>query len=260
MQHLSYTSFRRFDRAFTLIEMLVVIAIISLLISIVSPSLRGSREAARGIKCMAHMRQLSVATGMFTDEHKERLPGIMGAAWVNRNVSGGGCWLSNPPSGQSYWQAALQTGEIWSYTGTETGIYRCPSLQKGTLGSGVGSNGKFDYSAFHAFAGARIYKLPKDSTIIASGYSDRVVRTPWIIEEAPDRYINTSNIEGGFGGGDFMGNWHNGGANLVAFDGSAIALLNTRDLTSSSFTAFTPSNQLTILASHGSGWGGWDNR
>ena len=245
---------------FTLIELLVVISIISLLISITAPGLRSSREAARGIKCMSQMRQLSVATDNFTVEHKERLPGIMGGVWVNRNEGGGGCWLSNPPSGQSSWQAAPQTGVIWSYTGTEPGIYRCPSLKTGVLGSGSGSNGKFDYSAFHAFAGTRIYKLPKEATIINPGYANQTVRTPWIIEEAPDRHLNTSNIEGGFGGSDYMGNWHNGGGNIVTFDGSAVALKNTRDLSSSSFAAYTPSNTLTNLASHSSGWGGWEQR
>ena len=250
----------RSPKAFTLIEMLVVISIITLLIAILSPTLRASKEAARGVKCLSQLRQLGVATGTFTIDHLERLPGISSSVWVNPSVSGGGCWLSNPKSGQSAWQAAPQSGMLWTYVGREPAIYRCPSLGTGTLGSGVGSNGKFDYSAFHAFAGARITHVPKTSNINLPAYGNQEIRTPWLIEESPDRYINASNIEGGFGGSDLIGNWHNGGGNLVSFDGSAVPIVNTRNLTSSSFTAKTPGGILTPLLSHTSGWGGWERR
>ena len=246
--------------AFTLIEMLVVIAIITLLISIMSPSLRASKEAARGVKCLSQLRQLGVATDAFTVEHEDRLPGIWGSVWVNGKVSDGGCWLSNPKGGNTPWQDAPETGTLFRYAGRDPAIYRCPSLAPSPLGSGRASNGKFDYSAFHAFAGARITKVPKTSTITLASYNQEQVRTPWIIEENPARHINTSNPEGGFGGSDLIGNWHNGGGNLVSFDGSAVALTNTSDLSSYNFTAKTPSGLLTPLSSHVSGWGGWESR
>ena len=49
-------------RGFTLIEVLVVIAIIALLVAILMPSLAGAREAARRSVCASNMRQL--ATGI----------------------------------------------------------------------------------------------------------------------------------------------------------------------------------------------------
>lgn len=246
--------------AFTLIEMLVVISIIALLVAIMSPSLRASKEAARGVKCLSQLRQLGIGTDAFTIDHKERLPGIWSDVWVNKSVQGGGCWLSNPTSPKTPWEAAPNTGVIWTYAGRDAAIYRCPSLDKGVLGSGVGSNGKFDYSAFHAFAGANFTRIPKTSNINVSGYGNQEIRTPWIIEEAPEQYINANHIEGGFGGGDLIGNWHNGGGNLVSFDGSAVPILNTRNLTSTSFTTKTPKGVITPLTSHSSGWGGWDRR
>lgn len=250
----------RHMRGFTLIEMLVVIAIITLLISIASPSLRASKEAGRSAKCLSQMRQLGVATDNFTIDHKDRLPGITGAVWVNPSVPGGGCWLSNPISPQTPYEAAPDTGEIWTYAGRDAAIYRCPSLHNGVVGSGVGSNGKFDYSAFHAFAGTRIYNVPKSAVIKAPNYNDEQVRTPWIIEESPDQHLNRTNVEGGFGGTDLIGNWHNGGCNLITFDGSGVSLRNTKDLSSMHFFATTPSGVYTPLSSHSSGWGGWEQR
>jgi hypothetical protein len=87
------------------------------------------------------------------------------------------------------------------------------------------------------------------------------VRTPWMIEESPKYHLNNMHVEGGFGGGDYIGNWHNGGGNLVSYDGSALALRNTLDLSSIHFRTNAPSGALVNLASHSpTGWGGWERR
>ena len=45
--------------AFTLVELLVVISIISLLISILLPALRQAREQAKTVVCLANTRQIT---------------------------------------------------------------------------------------------------------------------------------------------------------------------------------------------------------
>jgi len=47
--------------AFTLIEMLVVIAIIALLVSLISPAVSGAMDRAKGMRCLSNLRQLNVA-------------------------------------------------------------------------------------------------------------------------------------------------------------------------------------------------------
>ena len=243
---------------FTVPEILAVIAIIVIILSMLMPTLARARETARKVVCLSQLTQLSKATIVFATDHERRLPGVWDSVWVNRSIPGGGCWLSNPPAGQTPWQAAPETGELFEYVNRDATPYRCPSIIKGVLNSGVGSNGKFDYSAFHSFAGTKMFRLPGTASVPT--YGTMTVRTPWLIEESPWEWLNRGQAEGGFGGGDKIGNWHNGGGNLASLDGSGLNIPNTLNLTPSSFLAVTPSGATVTLNSHVSGFGGWATR
>lgn len=58
-------------RGFTLIEVLVVVAIIASLFAVLLPSLRHAREAARQVVCLSNMRQLAMGWHMYADAYND---------------------------------------------------------------------------------------------------------------------------------------------------------------------------------------------
>jgi len=70
-------------RAFTLIELLTVIAIIGILSAILLPVVGSVRESARTSRCVSNLRQLGVAYSLYTQENRDYAPmdNDVGESW-----------------------------------------------------------------------------------------------------------------------------------------------------------------------------------
>jgi prepilin-type N-terminal cleavage/methylation domain-containing protein/prepilin-type processing-associated H-X9-DG protein len=64
----------RLRQAFTLIELLLVIAILAILAAILFPLFAQAREKARAATCASHLRNLSTALLMYVQDYDEQLP------------------------------------------------------------------------------------------------------------------------------------------------------------------------------------------
>ena len=200
--------------AFTVPEMLAVVAIIVIILAILMPALWHGKEWARDSVCRTNQRQIGIAFKSYSLDHSNTLP-------PNTNGNAAGDWLTYAPGATTpdqKWANGPQTGSIFRYVNNDSNLYLCPTLPKGVLGSGKGSNGRFDYAAFSGFSGAKTYKISAQGRVNVGGTFVDII-TPIIIEEDPVQ-LNGNNREGHFANVDLFGQWHHDGGSFAAIDGS----------------------------------------
>ena len=211
------SAIRTRKRAFTLVELLVVIGIIAVLIAILMPALRRAREQANGVACSSNQRQVMMAFLMFAADHKGHLPGNF--TDFNNPDHLKRAWLLNF---QEPITAAPDGGTIFKYLKNRD-VYRCPSLPADAVMAGAGSsNGQFDIVSFGVFTGAKLTSIKPQSKYIDLNAPQKVQILPTpVITEEDTRALNLYNPEGLHNYSDRMSDVHyRKGGFYASIDGS----------------------------------------
>ena len=109
-------------KAFTLVELLIVIGIVAVLLSLLLPALAGSRESARGVVCLSNLRQMAVAAQAYCSANGGSFP-------VARWTSPGGVaheWdftTTHDPGGR----VTVKPGLLWMGA-TDLRVQQCPAF------------------------------------------------------------------------------------------------------------------------------------
>lgn len=150
---------RKRRTAFTLLELLVVLAIIGILCALLLPAVQSARGAARGVQCLSNLRQLVIAT----QQYAEVSGGFYPAAAADQFVGFGGRYrwhgVRATPNGKSKFDGSL--GPLAPFLESSEGIKACPDFAHffawGTAANTFeGGTGGYGYN--HTYVGGTHYR------------------------------------------------------------------------------------------------------
>ena len=180
---------------FTLVELLIVIAIIAILASMLLPALNKAREKAKTTNCMSNLKQLAIITANYTLEQY----GYLYPAWYKQQV-----WTKAINAAGGF----IGTPRYLSY---QPKILACPTRLVTMPGYSMNTSGYFHYGINQYLAGDDTLPSPATKLDKIKNPSSRFILT----ETTGDYYVNTSL----YGTGNYRLDYrHNGSLNLLFVD------------------------------------------
>jgi prepilin-type N-terminal cleavage/methylation domain-containing protein/prepilin-type processing-associated H-X9-DG protein len=112
------------SKAFSLIELLVAIAVIAILAALLLPALAQSRQAAKRVTCISNLRQLGIAGQLYWDDNDGEC--FRWRSATNAQLYWFGWMSGSGPEGTRVFDATV--GALYPYV-QGRGVEICPSLE-----------------------------------------------------------------------------------------------------------------------------------
>lgn len=113
--------------AFSLIELLVSLAILALLASLLAPSLGAARNRTRSVMCLNHLRQLQLGWMSYVEDHHGDLPPNDAAFTNGVWRSTGNSWIGPSNARIDTTSESIGNGLFWRLGYVRpASVYRCP--------------------------------------------------------------------------------------------------------------------------------------
>ncbi|EIQ00669.1 prepilin-type N-terminal cleavage/methylation domain-containing protein [Opitutaceae bacterium TAV1] len=204
----------RSTMAFTLIELLTVIAIIGILAAITLSAIGSARRTAQRATCISNARQIGMALLQYAQDRRDQLPALSQNWWFIT----------------LYEQKYLPSGLTPPSTSNHNrGVWRCPALPDGVAGSWGPSYGVVEYKIFTDDGGIA------SATGRAKSLRITDIQNPsrtWLVGESGNPVNDSFN---GYPAVDLPAKWsnaankqpalrHTGKANVCMFDGHVQAM------------------------------------
>jgi len=128
--------------AFTLVELLVVVAIIAVLISMLLPTLNKVRRQASAVQCASNLKQIAMGIVLYSSDHKGTLPPTFIQGDTTRTVYPDGWWFATDLVRLKYLSAPNVfplPGGARDFGGNS--VFRCPEglFENISAGGGAGA-------------------------------------------------------------------------------------------------------------------------
>lgn len=221
--------------AFSLIELLMVIAIIATLAGLMLPALTKARQKTQGISCMNNSRQLALAWLMYADDNAgvlvENRHGNDARNATNPNnwVSGWMDWGTGSDNTNTLFLSDPAYAKLAHYSKRSAKLYKCPAdqyqslLNRGprvrsiSMNAAMGDGNKANFANWSPafFFAKKLTELNRPVPSLA-----------WVfVDEHPDSindgcfFVNPHGAGSGASWKDLPASYHNGAGGLAFADG-----------------------------------------